>query len=135
MINDAKPFDGSMLVRELDPDIDPTWPPPEVEDRRADSSDFRPFSELMDTGLLWLINSVVFHPRGFALSLFRNQVSGDVEGWCLKGDGTEPWVMPDDDVTQMRWEAAEATFACHRIGGAVRQLAVWLPVPPVESSS
>src|SRR6266540_984695 len=48
----------------------------------------RPFIDLSHSGLLWLINRVVFHPRGFALSL---DIRGDVAtGWLLQGDGTEP---------------------------------------------
>lgn len=58
----------------------------------------RPFSELRDTGLLWLINRVAFHPRGFALTL--HTVRGDdgdtVTGWSLEGDGQEVWVFGDE---------------------------------------
>jgi len=55
----------------------------------------RPFSELRDTGLLWLINRVVFHPRGYALALHSDGVGGEYTGWSLMGDGTEPWSMGD----------------------------------------
>ena len=64
--------------------------------------DARPFHELRDSGLLWLINRVVFHPRGWALSLVyrKREVSelasgGEVLGWKLVGDGTEVWTMVD----------------------------------------
>lgn len=50
----------------------------------------RPFSEMRDHGLLWLINRVVFHPRGFALA-FDVEDNGTVTGWGLLGDGSEPW--------------------------------------------
>jgi hypothetical protein len=59
----------------------------------------RPFSELSDTGLLWLINRVVFHPRGFALGITHAPNSQGIEeatGWSLLGDGSEVWVMGDD---------------------------------------
>lgn len=52
--------------------------------------DARPFAELSDTGLLWLINRVVLHPRGFALGLVKDE-NGDATGWALVGDGSEPW--------------------------------------------
>lgn len=55
----------------------------------------RPFSELADTGLLWLINRVVFHPRGFALALTFD-AEGAATGWTLMGDGSEVWTFPAD---------------------------------------
>lgn len=51
----------------------------------------RPFSELSDSGLLWLINRVVFHPRGFALTMHRDGIDGACVGWSLQGDGSEVW--------------------------------------------
>jgi hypothetical protein len=59
-----------------------------------------PFNQLSTTGLLWLINRTVFHPRGFALALHYPEAStreeidaGEAEctGWSLLGDGTEVW--------------------------------------------
>jgi hypothetical protein len=55
-------------------------------------SDPRPFSELRDTGLLWLINRVVFHPRGWALA-YHYDNDGELIGWSLVGDGNEVWSM------------------------------------------
>jgi len=54
----------------------------------------RPLAELRDAGLLWLINTAVFHPRGYALALVREH--GEVVGWTLLGDGSEPWRFDDD---------------------------------------
>jgi hypothetical protein len=53
----------------------------------------------MDTGLLWLINASVLHPRGFALAIHVED--GVATGWSLMGDGEEPWRFaveewPDD---------------------------------------
>ena len=48
----------------------------------------RPLSELSDSGLLWLINRVVFHPRGLSLYLHRTP-DHEVVGWSLQGDGTD----------------------------------------------
>lgn len=42
--------------------------------------------DLREDGLLWLINRVVFHPRGFALGYDR-----DAGTFLLLGDGSEPW--------------------------------------------
>lgn len=44
--------------------------------------------DLHDDGLLWLINAVVFHPRGFALARLE---SFDGDRYYLLGDGTETW--------------------------------------------
>lgn len=52
----------------------------------------RPFAEFRDEGLLWLVNRVVFHPRGYALA-FHFDDSTNVTGWSLLGDGSEPWSM------------------------------------------
>lgn len=58
----------------------------------------RPFAEMRDEGLLWLMNRVVFHPRGYALAF---HFDGDANngapatGWSLLGDGSEPWSMGD----------------------------------------
>jgi len=63
----------------------------------SDSSEIQPerrvwpLSDLRTFGLLWLINKVVFHPRGFALGLELDDETGDVTGWGMIGDGTEPW--------------------------------------------
>ena len=57
----------------------------------------RPLSELRDSGLLWLINRTVFHPRGVALALETDE-AGVIVGWQLIGDGSEPmWFAPEDE--------------------------------------
>jgi hypothetical protein len=55
-----------------------------------DQSPARPFAELSDSGVLWAINRALFHPRGYALALHRDE-TGAATGWLLLGDGTEPW--------------------------------------------
>lgn len=58
----------------------------------------RPFHEMRDSGLLWLINRAVFHPRGYALALhFEGEPPelGECIGWSLLGDGAEPWIFVD----------------------------------------
>lgn len=64
----------------------------------------RPFNELVESGLLWLINREVMHPRGYALAVGLD-AQGNAIGWGIEGDGTEPWQYACDDDTQAR-EAA-----------------------------
>lgn len=69
----------------------------------------RPLSELRSSGILWLVNRAVLHPRGFALAL--HTVGDDrVTGWSLLGDGSEVWAFDEDDDDE-RFAAAEATLA------------------------
>lgn len=76
-----------------------SFPPPTGE-RTPDTSEARPWEELKTTGLLWLINATVFHPRGYALGLFRDSVTGEFVGWVLLGDGTEPWTFSDEGLPE-----------------------------------
>jgi hypothetical protein len=58
----------------------------------------RSFDELRPTGLLWLINVTVFHPRGYALALHFDDDGPNPKvctGWSLMGDGSESWSMGD----------------------------------------
>lgn len=56
-------------------------------------------------GLLWLINRVVFHPRGFALG----HTPGHDASWVLLGDGSEPWTFSSTDDDAL-FAAVEATL-------------------------
>ncbi|QJT01779.1 hypothetical protein G9272_16890 [Streptomyces asoensis] len=60
----------------------------------APTPDYRPLLELSESGLLWLINRTVFHPRGLALALYQDgQVA---HGWTLIGaGGDEPFTFPE----------------------------------------
>jgi hypothetical protein len=71
----------------------------------------REWSDLRTSGLLWLINRVVFHPRGFALGLVVAE-DGQPVGWDLLGDGSEPWRFEDGEAAHLA--AAEQTFAAER---------------------
>lgn len=51
---------------------------------------------LEDEGLLWLVNKVVFNPRGYELQFVYDVTSGDVMGWRLVGNG-EDEIDTDDD--------------------------------------
>lgn len=55
----------------------------------------RTFTDLRKTGLLWLINTSLLHPRGFAMAVVLD-TEGEVTGWKLLGDGTEPWTFGDE---------------------------------------
>lgn len=76
-------------------------------------SEPRPFVELADSGLLWLINASVFHPRGFAFAVHVSS-SGEALGWSLQGDGTEPWYF-DGPPRDEKFAAVEATFRQVRV--------------------
>jgi hypothetical protein len=56
-----------------------------------------PIEALRELGLLWLINRVLFHPRGYALALVLDD-SEKVVGFQFLGDGRDPWdFAPTDD--------------------------------------
>lgn len=78
-----------------------------------DLAEALPLSALHDTGVLWLINRVVFHPRGFALAIDVNRETGEVTGWTLLGDGTEPWRFAEDR-DNVQYAAVEAFIEAHR---------------------
>ena len=69
------------------------------------------FSELRGSGLLWLINRVVFHPRGFALGLVYpdGDTTQEPIGWRLLGDGSEVWYF--NGTEDEPFEAVERTLA------------------------
>lgn len=70
----------------------------------------RPFADLRDSGLLWLINTSVFHPRGLALAIRLNE-AGVATGWELifAGDGT-PFTYEDSPEIDALFRAAEQTM-------------------------
>lgn len=47
--------------------------------------------DMIDDGIIWLVNRSVFHPRGYALA-----VDSTTGKFYLYGDGAEPWVFPGD---------------------------------------
>ncbi|MDG9703753.1 hypothetical protein [Streptomyces sp. DH37] len=82
----------------------------------------RPLEELVGSGLLWLINRVVFHPRGVALGL-NITPGGRVTGWHLLPSPGEPWrfTEPADNDGFLR---AEATL----------HAALNIPLPPAHDT-
>lgn len=74
------------------------------------SGDLRPMSDLLDSGLLWLINRVVFHPRGLALALWREESTGTVTAWrLLTAEDGEPFSFSNRD-DENGYRRAEATL-------------------------
>lgn len=70
--------------------------------------DYQPLLELSDSGLLWLINRVVFHPRGIALAL--HEEGGEAVGWSLvTATEGEPFTFPES-VDNDGFRRAEATL-------------------------
>jgi hypothetical protein len=67
-----------------------------------------PFSAMSEYGLLWLINRVVFHPRGYALAFWRGD-DGEISGWSIIGDGQEVWTFKADDDDE-EFDKAARTF-------------------------
>jgi len=47
------------------------------------------FEQLADTGVLWMLNRVLFHPRGFALALDSADGESEPRGWSVDAF-TEP---------------------------------------------
>jgi len=79
-------------------------------DGKRDAGRGRPFVELSASGILWLINRVVFHPRGFALALHKDTETGEVTGWSIRGHGDEVLVFTEPDDHKL-FAAAERTLA------------------------
>lgn len=84
--------------------------------RRVDDSStldpddtFVDWTELGESGLLWLINKVCFHPRGFALAIVTDSKTGKIKGWDLLGNGSEPWRFTEE-VDNEYFHRAEGTL-------------------------
>ncbi len=56
----------------------------------------RPMDQFRENGLLWYINRVAFHPRGFALGVDVSE-DGNIIGWTILGDGHEVWTFSNED--------------------------------------
>lgn len=74
----------------------------------------RPFGELRERGLLWLINTSVFHPRGLAMALHYGDDDPDLEeptGWSLLAAGPDEAFdyAPSVDIDEC-FRQAEATM-------------------------
>lgn len=72
------------------------------------SPKFFSWNDFRAKGLLWLINRVVFHPRGRALALVLDD-HGNAMGWQLYGTGKEVWAY-DHEEEKSLFLAAEETL-------------------------
>lgn len=96
----------------------------------------RPLETLSATGLLWLLNSEVLHPRGFALALAYDE-AGLVVGWTMQGDGVERMSF-DAETNEEKSATVEAFFADERMVRATNATAPSAPVcncPPGSAHS
>lgn len=64
----------------------------------------RPIEDIFETGVLWAINTMVFHPRGYSLTVHRGD-DEKITGWSVSGDGVNPISIFYDEVTQQRFES------------------------------
>lgn len=65
--------------------------------------------KFVDDGLLWMVNTSVLHPRGYALGVIRDKETKEPFELVLLGDGSEPWYfLPGeyDEIIQ-RYERGE----------------------------
>lgn len=76
--------------------------------------DGRPFNELRENGLLWLINRTIFHPRGFSLGFVveTSEETGEETslGWSILGNGSESFTFLDEQ-DQVHFAHVEKFFA------------------------
>lgn len=77
--------------------------------------------EIREKGLVWLVNTAILHPRGFALAVSYDD--SDTEfvnpvGLMIVGDGSEPWVFGENpDGT---WES-DKPYESYKISEAQRE--------------
>jgi hypothetical protein len=69
--------------------------------------------DLQSDGVLWLINKVVFHPRGFALGHYPADGK-----FYLLGDGSESWMFTAE-LDSEKFPLVEALFERARSRNAI----------------
>jgi hypothetical protein len=101
------------------------------------------FAQMMPTGVLWLINRTVFHPRGLALGITVIEGDGEThaEGWEILAspDGT-PYRYDDDETEARKHRAVEELLDLVRLNGVMPPpinppapgTSVAVPVDPAE---
>lgn len=65
--------------------------------------------DLREDGILWMLNTTVFHPRGLALAVSDGHL-------YLTGDGDEVWVF-EEDVAESSFESFNAMIERHLAKG------------------
>lgn len=73
---------------------------------------------LQKSGLLWLINSTVFWPRGYSLALHQPLDRDEITGWMLHYHG-EPVLPSSEGVAIERFHRAERYFEFARLQAAL----------------
>lgn len=81
----------------------------------------RDFMELSASGILWAINRMIFHPRGYALTLIRD-TDGNATGWYLQGDGKEPWKYQPDAGEDESFRQFEHTLYMQALPAAQKRM-------------
>lgn len=79
------------------------------------------FAQMMPTGILWLINRTVFHPRGLALGLtVSTEGEPHAEGWEIVAspDGT-PYRYDDEETEARKHRAVEELLDLARMHGVM----------------
>lgn len=78
------------------------------------------FEALMPTGILWLINRTVFHPRGLALSIAVPADGGPCQGWEIVAspDGS-PYHFSDAVDEAAKHRAVEELLDLARLHGVM----------------
>lgn len=66
--------------------------------------------QFQDDGLVWLVNTALLHPRGYALCVHKD-TDGNPVGLSILGDGSEPWCFAPEDAAD---SAAAFNFAEER---------------------
>lgn len=65
--------------------------------------------KFVEDGLLWLVNTALLHPRGYALGVQRNSATKEPVQLVLLGDGSEPWFFQPGEFDEVfrRYELGE----------------------------
>lgn len=66
-------------------------------------------AQFVEDGLLWLVNTSVLHPRGYALGVLRDTETKEPYEIVLLGDGSEPWFFEPGEFDEIisRYERGE----------------------------
>lgn len=77
------------------------------------------FAQLLDLGVVWLLNASVFHPRGVALALDYAKGEDAPRGWSLvSAGGGEPFTFADAPEIHERFRAIEALIEEAKANGS-----------------
>lgn len=92
----------------------------------------RPWSDLLDSGLLWLINTSVLHPRGWSMEPVYE--ARKAVGWRLRGNGRDPIQYTGNDtdvfarVQSLLNPADEPSYELVRVNDELRKFGIEYPL-------